>query len=452
MERIGLVGLNWRLGGPEALARFTLPAETRGEAIARVAKSIDAEELVYIATCNRVEVAFVTRNGGKVSDYRRRVFEALVGRAPEPGEAERQMRAWAGEGAVEHLFLIATGLDSARLGETEIAGQVRDALDLARAGGLVHDRLGLLFEEALKLSKRLQHETTLGEGRTSLAEIALDRVRERVARETGRVALVGVSPMTERCARSLVDEGVPLLVVNRTESRAVALAQDLGHGTLTLPLEQFLSEPPALAAIVSATAAPGTVLGARELEACVRAAGESAAPLLVDFAVPPDIDPAATAALGLERIGMEEVIEIAEENRDRRVLEMGAARNLVDEAVMRLTRRLAMSSVERALRSLHGSYQETAQREVERLIKKRFSDLDEERAQVLRQFVGRLAKHFAHIPTTGLREIALRHGPEVIDGFFARAEAGLATDWIDGQERGEIFAALGDPDQEDSAE
>ena len=115
MDRIGLVGLSWRRGGPEALTRFTLPAAERAEGVRQLARAAGVSELVYLATCNRVEVLFAGDGTTPLAAYRPRLFEALAGRRPSPGEAERTLLAWAGEGAVEHLFLVAVGLDSARL-------------------------------------------------------------------------------------------------------------------------------------------------------------------------------------------------------------------------------------------------------------------------------------------------------------------------------------------------
>ena len=136
-----------------------------------------------------------------MQDLRRDAFELLTGRAAANGEAERRLRAWQGEGAAEHLFLTAAGLDSACVGETEIVGQVRFCQERALELGLCGPSLGLVFEEALRIAARVRGGTKLAEGRVSLAEIAVQHLRERIARTPGRIALVGVSPMTERAAR-----------------------------------------------------------------------------------------------------------------------------------------------------------------------------------------------------------------------------------------------------------
>ena len=444
MQRIGVVGLNWRQGGPEALARFTLPAEGREARIAELARQVGAEELVYVATCNRVEVAFVTADGVPVAEYRRRLHEALGGPSDDDGAALRELRAWEGEGAAEHVFLVATGLDSARLGETEIVGQVRDALEVARAAGLANWRLGLLFDEALKLAKRARSATGLGEGRTSLAEIGLDAIRARLEGARGRVALIGVSPMTERCARELVGEGFDLVLVNRTRTRADALAAELGPRASATSLDAFRTAPPAVDAVVSATAAPGVLLGRDELARLFDAHGSVRGPLCVDFATDPDIDPEAAGGLGLERIGMDAMIATAEDNRQERLRESGAARELVDSALERFAERIAQRTADQSIAALRASYEATAHTQVEKLLSKHFPQLDDPRAELLRRFAERLAKHFAHVPATGLRELAAAHGPELVNEFFAHADAALARELDAALSDESLFARFGE--------
>ena len=133
MDAIGLVGLTFRSQGASAVARLTVAREARAETVEKLAAALGVAELVYLATCNRVEILYRERDGRRAADRRRDVFRVLTGQEPQPGEAEHLLRGWQGEGAVEHLFVVAAGLDSAQLGEREIQGQLRDALNTARS-------------------------------------------------------------------------------------------------------------------------------------------------------------------------------------------------------------------------------------------------------------------------------------------------------------------------------
>ena len=267
LEDFGIVGVSWRLGGSEALAGYSLPADEQAARLQRFAHRAALAELVYLQTCNRVEIIFA-RTAETAQDIRPLVYELLTGRKPAPGEAERTLRAWQGEGACEHLFLVAAGLDSAAVGEAEIAGQVRAGHDQAQRLGLSGPRLALVFKEALRIGADVRSKTRLGAGSVSLAEVAMAHIRTRLRtshRPAGSrsVALIGVSAMTERAALSLAKDGAPFVVVNRSVQRADALASRFDADALSL--EDFLREPPGVEAVLSSTGATEELLTAGPL-------------------------------------------------------------------------------------------------------------------------------------------------------------------------------------------
>ena len=415
MERISLVGLTWQAGGRELLDRSTVPEAARADALPRLAHALATDELLYLATCNRVEVAFVADGPQHVLAARRMLWEAL-GHAPLPGEAERRLTAWAGEGAVEHLFLVAAGLDSARVGETEIAGQLRRALETSESLGLLGDRLGRTGREALKLSRRIHRSTRVGEGATSLASIALDHVRARLAARRGAVALVGVSPMTRRCAADLAVEGVPFVVVNRTVENAQALCAEVGAGS-AVALDTFREKPEAVEALVLAVGASEPVLSRATLERLVGLSPSGAPPLLVDLGIPANVAPEDAEHAGLPRVDMEAVTTQAARSRDQRLRESADARVLVDEALERFRREATQRTLEPLLAALHRRYRHTADEGVERLLR-RLPHLADGDVLALREWAATLAARFAHIPSRGRRNLAADQGAEAIGCFF----------------------------------
>src|SRR5688572_29536183 len=156
MDQIGVVGLSYRHAGAEEIAGFTLPKDEIPQRLEALRAALGTAELVYLSTCNRVEVAFAMPEGHPAHDLRAEVFRALRGRTPGPGEARSALRTWVGEAAVEHLFLMACGLDSAQAGEREIAAQLRGALEASRTAGVCGPVLDRIVGEALSLSGRLQ--------------------------------------------------------------------------------------------------------------------------------------------------------------------------------------------------------------------------------------------------------------------------------------------------------
>src|SRR5579862_3950059 len=227
MEQIGVVGLSYRHAGMEDVARFAVPRAELPVRLPLLRDSVRAAEVLYIGTCNRVEVLYASHDGAPATDARAPVFRLLSGREPLPGEAARVLRAWTGEAAVEHLLLLACGLDSAQTGEQEIAAQLRDAWEESRAARTCGPLLDRLVGEALGMARRVRRMTA--RVRTpSLGDLAAERVLAHLHGAPGVTALLGVSPMTRRCAGILHRAGAPLVIVNRTVASARELAQSVG--------------------------------------------------------------------------------------------------------------------------------------------------------------------------------------------------------------------------------
>jgi glutamyl-tRNA reductase len=418
---IGVVGIS--VHGAAELARFTISRADRAGRLPRLAADLEASELVYLATCNRVEVIYrldqrAVSTGEPTPDLRHRVFGALLGHEAPPHEAERALRIWSGDDAVEHLFLVAAGLDSAQLGEREIQGQIRDALSAARAAGTSGALLDHLVTEALRAARQVHLRTQLGAGRVSLAEIASDLLIERVRRTPSPVALIGVTPMTRRCAEILLREQVPFWLVNRTLARAEALAAELGAGRCQ-SLAEFRSRPPQVEAVLTATAAAQPVLDRAALERLASRTASQEAPLVVDLAVPPDVDPAAACAAQIPRIGIDEINHTALAHRQGREAEAAAARRVVDEALDGLRRRLADQALAPVITRINQRYRQTALEGVERLLTKQGVAVEGEAREALERWAETLARRFAHLPTLGLRGLAAEHGMQAVRSFLA---------------------------------
>ena len=433
LDELGIVGISWRQVGSEGLADYSLAAEHRDARLNGFARAQGLAELAYVETCNRVEIVFSGDGETPQPDLREPAFELLTGGRASPGEAERTLRAWRGEGACEHLFLVAAGLDSAAVGEVEIAGQVRLARDRAEATGFCGPRLSLVFEEAGRIAAAVRDGTRLGEGSVSLAEVAMSHVRQRLVRTPGTVALIGISAMTERAALSLAKTEVPFLVVNRTPENARELAERFD--VPSIPLADFRRAPPPAEVLLSATGSPEPVIDDTTLARLAAATASGEPPLGIDMAVPADIDAEACRKLGVERVGMDEIVHEAESNREARLLAAADARALVDEALPRLRDKVVDRVYGPLFGALQKHYQDTAREGVERLLKALGGDVDR---SAVENWAGSLARRFAHLPTVGLKGL-MRYGPEgSLDAFLKGLDPerrGLLRQAVHGGER-----------------
>jgi glutamyl-tRNA reductase len=418
MQQIGIVGLSYRHAGVDQVARFAVPRSEVPVRLPALRTQLKAAEILYVGTCNRVEVVYATHDGRPAGDSRHEVFRILTGREPPAGEAARMLRAWTGEAAVEHLFLLACGLDSAQTGEHEIAAQLRGAWEDSRAAQTCGPVLDRLVGEALGMARRVRG-LSAGMRVPSLGDLAAQRVLQYLNGRGGRVALLGVSPMTRRCAALLREAGVPLLIVNRTLQAAAELARAVACEALSL--EQFRATPPQLSAVVLATGGGEPVLGPDAL-ARLAGAGE-AAPLLIDFGVPPNVDPHGAQRAGLTRVSMSDLIEAAQGRRLEQLMRLAPVRAAIDDRLTRLRSELATRAIGPRLADLRGSFEEIAAAEVARALTHELRTLDDRQRGQLERLARTVAHRLAHLPLAGLRAAALHASADAVDAFFDATKA-----------------------------
>jgi glutamyl-tRNA reductase len=468
MDQIGVVGLSYRHAGADQIAGFTLPKDEIAARLAALREAIGTAEVLYLATCNRVEVAFAMPDGEGARDIRSEIFRAITGRTPGPNEARSALRAWTGEAAVEHLFLIACGLDSAQAGEREIAAQLRLAWEAAREAGVCGPLLNRIVGEALSLSGRLQR--LAAEARPpSLADLASERMllhlredgavsdergaisveRPSVGPEQSRfatpapierlgsavtrrlaathtadtgvgaksVALVGVSPMTRRCGERLHQAGVSVVVVNRTADTGEEFARIIG--ATAMPLSEFRARPSKVDGLIVATGGNEPVLDVHALRKLASTA--PCAPLIIDFGLPPNIDPQAARDAGLPRIGMNEMIQASQDRRLAQLLRLAPMRAAIDERLARLRGQLATRAIGRQLAGLRSEFERIAAAETERALGEELQSLSPEQQDQVRRVANTIAHRLAHLPLAGIRAVAEHATPETVDAFFREA-------------------------------
>ncbi len=426
LESAGVIGVSWRGLPADALANFALAETELPDKLRAFARSNALSELVYLGTCNRIELLYVCEDATQLADLRSQGFELLTGRKPAPGEAERTIRCWLGEGAAEHLFMVASGLDSACLGENEIVAQLRRALERSAEIGLLGTELRAIGELALQISARVRSQTQIGRGRTSLGEIAVEQLLESLpvlgsAEVAPRIVLIGISPMIARVAQSLRDRGIPYVVVNRTVAKAELFAKE--HNASFMSLESFLNNPPAVGAIVTAVGAEEPIVSTICLKKIQSRLKVGEVLSVIDFGVPPNIDPAICEQLNIRRVGMTDIAEWAERSRSDRGSQAAAARLLIDAALDELRESISERLYKPLLGALQNRYQLTAREGLNRLFKKDLSGLGEQERLEIERWCFTLAKRFAHIPSLGLRGLIRKGPPGSIDAFIEALDA-----------------------------
>ncbi len=418
MNRFALIGASYKTAGVERLGQLALPKDQIAARLPALAAKIGAQELAYIGTCNRVEFVLAGDSPLAVQSCRDKLGHLLTAAPLQDSETRRIFRAWTDEGAVEHLFLVASGLDSAQAGEREIYAQVRGAWTTARSAGTCGPQLDYIFGEALRAAQDVHRQAARPGNADSLANYAVKRALEHLAGRSGRIALVGVSPMTRHCGRAFAGLGLPVVVVNRTLESAQEFAAELKADAQAL--EAFKRAPAGFDVIITAVGGSEPVLDAALL-ALIKSAG--AAPLLIDLGVPPNVDPEAADAAGLHRVGMDEVIADASAGRTAKLGELASARVVIDEHLERLRSEYAIREAAPLLQRLTTQYQQAAVESLRRLPRAAANGDDE----ALRRWAESFARRLAHAPIKGLRALAAESGPEAVQAYLGGIEEALTT-------------------------
>ena len=389
-----LVGLSHHTAPLEVRERIGISRSMVPAALGRLADD-GCEDAVLLSTCNRTEVyASVERFHPGVGQLRD-ALSALAFAAPE--ELTDHVYTYHDTAAVAHLFTVAAGLDSALLGESEILGQVRRAWEVAADEDASGPTLGQLFRHAVEVGKRVRHETGIGRRVTSLSSAAVALAGDRLGGLAGRrVLVVGAGTMGERIATVAASRGAEVVVANRTVDRARGVAEQVGGSAVGL-----LSLPSALVEVDAVLTSTGSTAPLIELADVEAAVAQREAPLLVvDVAVPRDVDPAVSSLDGVTLLDMDDLRASVDAGLAARRREVGRARDLIDEEVARYRDAATARSAAPLVVALRQRAEEVRAAEVARLGRTLPPDDREALDALSRSLVAKLL----HEPTIRLKE------------------------------------------------
>jgi glutamyl-tRNA reductase len=402
MSELLALGVSHKTAPLDLRERLSL---TEGSAVGALRELTAAEgihEAAAISTCNRTELYLA------VSDTVEAESTALgvLTRQAEipPTELLGHLYSHRGGEAAYHLFRVTAGLDSMVVGEAEIQGQVKRAYELALVEGATGPILNRLFRGALAAGGRVREETRIGQKGVSIPSVAVEVARRTLGDlAERRVLVLGAGETAELVARALVARGVAsVFVANRHYDRAIGLAQRF-HGK-AVRFEELPAQLEAADIVVSATNSPHHIVEHDELEQVMRTR-EGRPLLLVDIAVPRDIEPACREISGVTLHDLDDVQQIAERNAGDRGAEARRAEPILAAELDRFERWLASLEVVPTIAALRVRGEEVARRVLSENEGRweSLSDADRERLTAMaRAIAGRLL----HDPTLNMKRAA----------------------------------------------
>lgn len=404
---IVVVGLSHKTAPIEVREKVALDPAASSELLRSLVQRGSIGEAVAISTCNRMELVLAPKPGVQtLSDLEQDAQAVLAERAPG---IEAHLYRHTGTAALQHLFRVASSLDSLVLGEPQILGQVKAAFEQGRSAGTVGTVLNRVGTHAVRVAKRVRSETAIGTGQISVPTVAVDLAEQIFGDLKGRVAaLIGSGEMGESVAKLLVHAGSKLVVVGRNAARVSELATSLNATARTLDdLEQTLVEADV---VVAATSASGHVVTrSAAAQALKKRRGRSL--FFVDLAVPRDIDPAIAELDGVFLYNVDDLSQVAAQATAQRQLEAQGAEALVQRELSNFERTASAEQVTPTVVSLRRAFRSVLDAELERSHKGKLRHLTPADLEALQTLFDAALNKLLHSPTQRLRQLAMEDPP-----------------------------------------
>ncbi|WP_329104767.1 glutamyl-tRNA reductase [Micromonospora sp. NBC_01699] len=405
-----VVGASYRTAPVATLERLSVSTADLPRILDRLLAQPYVGEAVVVSTCNRVEIyAAVSGFHGGLGD----ICTVLATEAGcSPADLANHLYVHYDEAAVEHVFRVATGLDSMVVGEAQILGQLRDAYHVATEADATGRQLHELMQQALRVGKRAHSETGIDQAGQSVVSAGLEIAANRLGGSlSGRPALViGAGAMGALAVATLTRLGLgSIAVTNRGADRASRLAE--AYGATAVPFDDLTVALSTVDIVVTATAAIEPVLTRDTVAAALArrvANGSAATPLvLLDLAVPRDVDAAVAELPGVLVVDID---RLAADLADGPVAtDAAAVADIVTSEVAAFLTWLRGADVVPTVAALRARADEVVTAELRRLAQRRPDLTDDQRADVAHT-VHRVVQRLLHQPTVRVRQLAAEPG------------------------------------------
>lgn len=327
------IGMSHRTSPVEVREKFAFEESEIPSTLADLRTRGLVTEGVIVSTCNRMELYAVT--AGPERQALDSIRSYLIERRQYEKSLNGEFYLYSEPNSLEHLFKVACGLDSMLLGETEILGQLKKAYDLALQHRLTGSRLNKAFQRAFNVAKHIRSSTNIQRGSVSVASAAVE-LAEKIFSNLGdhNVMVIGAGDTSEKTARALLSRGAKSLIVsNRSFERAATLAQELGGRAISF--DDWTTEFQEIDIAISSTSAPHYILDPAKLEPIMKARRNRPL-LLIDIAVPRDIDPQVNFLESVYLYNIDDLQAIADNYMKQRQEEIAKCEAIIREKAQSL--------------------------------------------------------------------------------------------------------------------
>ncbi|MGA8509593.1 MAG: glutamyl-tRNA reductase [Candidatus Sulfotelmatobacter sp.] len=395
-----VVGLNYRTAPVGVRERFWISEDRRYQALVELSRAEGIEEVIVLATCNRTEFVLWANDVTLAANSVMRLLGSEYGLTLCEWKHFYRLL---DEAALLHIFRVASSLDSMVVGEPQVISQVKQAWQQAQKVGATGRFLDAVLQKALTVSKRVRSETAIGNAAVSVPYAAVELTRQIFGTlENKKVLLLGAGKMSELSARGLLNHGASSVsVINRTLEHAAELATKLGGAAI--PFEERWRHMAEADIIISSTSCPHTILSREEAEILVR--GRKDQPLvIVDIALPRDIDPAVREVKGVFLYNLDDLEHVVDHNAGEREAAAADAQKILQAEAQGFRRKLMAERVVPTIVALRQRLDEICRQELDSF-RQENGPFSKDQDEMLSAVMSRMTKRIAGSLARELKEL-----------------------------------------------
>lgn len=416
-----VVGISHKTAPLEVREKFSANADVLPAVLSRLAARPELSEVMFVSTCNRVEVVARSRTPGEEAGLLavNAAREVLREHAGDARDFDAYLYDRTGEEAVRHVFRVAASLDSMVLGEPQILGQVKEAYEAAMGAGTLRGPLGRCVHRAFTVAKRVRTETQIGAGTVSISSVAVDLARRIFGGlDQSTVLLVGAGEMAEAAAKALGKGAKSMRVVNRSVERAAELAAHFGASAA--PLDALEEELVHADVVVTSTGSPHFIV-TKDLVKRVMRARRGRTLFFIDIAVPRNVDPRIDEVDNVFLFNVDDLEKEVAEGQKARHGELARAESIVDEELKGFLAWVRGLKVQPLVVGLRAKTRGVLVAELERTLAGRLKHLPDADRSALLQMMESATNKLLHTPLSRLKEAAASDDDEQLAQALATA-------------------------------
>lgn len=405
LQRYKIITATHRHSNLKEIARFVVPGETAEDLkvhLTVLRDQLGIDELLYVATCNRVLFLLAT-DDELTPEFAQRFYQKINPSFDLRPYLAGELQLYEGAEAVEHLHAVAASMDSLVIGERQILGQLKEAYDRCRSWQLIGDDLRLLFERVVVSARDVYANTRIGDKSVSVVSLAVQKLLRLNVTRQARILLIGAGQTNALAAKFLKKNQYERVVVaNRTVSRAEKIAETFDEGR-AIDLETLRNYQEGFDVIIVCTGSNKPIL-TEDLFQQLLAGDDASTKVVIDLAIPHNVASDVVSSHSFHYVDIEDIRALADENRAFREQEMKRARALLDVHLEEFPILYRQRQLEIALRRVPTEIKAVKAKALNEVFRKEVEDLDEPTRDLMDRMLSYMEKKCIGIPMKAARE------------------------------------------------